>query len=51
MPDGSIAHVKAIELPESFDQQVQSWDMAFKDLTTSDYTRICYSKNGLLQSR
>jgi len=37
MPDGSIAHIDAVESPESFDQQVQSWDMAFKDLTTSDF--------------
>jgi predicted phage terminase large subunit-like protein len=37
MQDGSIAHIEAIELPEKFDQQIQSWDMAFKDLTTSDY--------------
>jgi len=26
-----------VDLPEEFDQQFQSWDLAFKDLATSDY--------------
>ena len=37
LPDGSIKKVKALELPEKFDMVLQSWDMAFKDLKTSDY--------------
>lgn len=37
MPDGSFLQVKSVELPERFDMMIQSWDMAFKDLSTSDY--------------
>jgi predicted phage terminase large subunit-like protein len=37
LADGSWQQVNAVELPEEFDQQWQSWDMAFKDLDTSDY--------------
>ena len=37
MPDGSLAQIEAVELPESFETGLQSWDMAFKDLNTSDY--------------
>jgi predicted phage terminase large subunit-like protein len=37
MPDGSVAQIEAIEVPESFEMLLQSWDMAFKDLSTSDY--------------
>lgn len=37
MPDGSIKEVKPVPLPYAFDKEVQSWDMAFKDLATSSY--------------
>jgi predicted phage terminase large subunit-like protein len=37
MPDGSAAQIEAAELPERFEMILQSWDMAFKDLSTSDY--------------
>jgi predicted phage terminase large subunit-like protein len=30
-PDGTWKSVEAVELPDSFDEQIQSWDMAFKD--------------------
>jgi predicted phage terminase large subunit-like protein len=31
LPDGSFQNIIAVDLPESFDEQIQSWDMAFKD--------------------
>jgi predicted phage terminase large subunit-like protein len=37
LPDGSIERRNAAELPSRFDQQLQSWDMAFKGKQTSDY--------------
>lgn len=37
MPDGSIEHRNAIEIPVHFDEVLQSWDMAFKETATSDY--------------
>lgn len=37
LADGNWQQVPAVERPEEFDQQWQSWDMAFKDLDTSDY--------------
>jgi phage terminase large subunit-like protein len=37
LPDGQQQLIPAIDLPESFDEQVQSWDMAFKDIDSSDY--------------
>src|SRR4051794_10057595 len=37
MPDGQPASVPAIDLPLRFDEQLQSWDMAFKDLDSSDF--------------
>lgn len=37
LADGSSQQIHAIELPDDFDDQLQSWDMAFKDLKTSDY--------------
>ncbi len=36
-PDGSIVKLVAVNLPDDLDQEIQSWDMAFKDLSTSDY--------------
>jgi predicted phage terminase large subunit-like protein len=37
MPDGEARSIPAVPLPEKFDQVIQSWDLAFKDLATSDY--------------
>ena len=37
LPDGTIEQRMAVELPIRFDQQIQSWDMAFKDTTNSDF--------------
>jgi phage terminase large subunit-like protein len=37
LPDGSMQKIHAIHLPDNLDQELQSWDMAFKDLATSDY--------------
>jgi predicted phage terminase large subunit-like protein len=37
MPDGQMASIQAVPLPEEFDSQIQSWDLAFKDKATSDY--------------
>jgi predicted phage terminase large subunit-like protein len=37
VPDGSTQSIQAMPLPEKFDQQIQSWDLSFKDLSTSDY--------------
>ena len=36
-PDGSLRPVEAVELPAAVEEQMQSWDCAFKDLETSDY--------------
>jgi len=37
MPDGTQISIVAIEVPRYVDEQLQSWDCAFKDLETSDY--------------
>jgi predicted phage terminase large subunit-like protein len=37
LPDGTQQKIYPIHIPDEFDQQIQSWDMAFKDLKTSDY--------------
>ncbi len=37
LPDGTIEQRKAIELPNRFEQTIQSWDMAFKDTKNSDF--------------
>jgi len=37
LPDGTIESRHAVELPTSFCQVIQSWDMAFKDTKNSDY--------------
>ncbi len=37
LPDGTQASITAIEAPYHVDEQIQSWDCAFKDLQTSDY--------------
>lgn len=35
--DGSMHEHIQIELPDSFEEQIQSWDMTFKDTKTSDF--------------
>jgi predicted phage terminase large subunit-like protein len=37
LQDGKRMAIDAVTLPAKFDQQLQSWDLAFKDLATSDY--------------
>lgn len=37
LPDGSIEYREAVELPERFTRQAQSWDCAFKDTKGSDF--------------
>jgi predicted phage terminase large subunit-like protein len=37
MPDGTIEMRKAVELPDNFDLQSQSWDMSFKDTKNADF--------------
>jgi predicted phage terminase large subunit-like protein len=37
MPDRTVEERKAVDLPDSFDIELQGWDMAFKDLKTSDF--------------
>jgi predicted phage terminase large subunit-like protein len=37
LPDGTTQSIAAIEVPPRVDEQIQSWDCAFKDLETSDY--------------
>src|SRR5262249_5519283 len=37
MPDGEMRNIVAVPLPARFDQVLQSWDLSFKDLATSDY--------------
>lgn len=49
-PDGSIHEAEVIELPDEFDEHLQSWDMAFKETKDSDY--VCggvWSKKGSLK--
>ena len=37
MPNGTQRSIQAVEAPFRVDEQLQSWDYAFKDLETSDY--------------
>lgn len=37
LADGSVIQIEPVDLPESFDELLQSWDCAFKDLKTSDF--------------
>lgn len=37
LPDGTQTSIAAMEAPHRVDEQIQSWDCAFKDLMTSDY--------------
>jgi predicted phage terminase large subunit-like protein len=36
-PDGTLEPVAPVELPDDLERQIQSWDLAFKGLSTSDY--------------
>jgi hypothetical protein len=35
--DGQLVTIPTVPIPAQFDEVIQSWDMAFKDLDTSDY--------------
>jgi predicted phage terminase large subunit-like protein len=37
MPDGAPISIPAIDVPRRLDEQIQSWDCAFKDLATFDF--------------
>jgi len=37
LPDGTLRSIVPIEVPRLVDEQIQSWDCTFKDLSTSDY--------------
>lgn len=37
MPDGSMHLAPCVELPPFWDEHLQSWDMSFKGMDTSDY--------------
>lgn len=37
LDDGSLMEIEAVELPDKFDEQLQSWDLSFKDTKTSDF--------------
>jgi predicted phage terminase large subunit-like protein len=37
VPDGDLLMISPQDLPDTFDELIQSWDMAFKDLTDADF--------------
>jgi predicted phage terminase large subunit-like protein len=37
LPNGEVTCVRAVPVPEQFDTMIESWDMSFKDLASSDY--------------
>jgi predicted phage terminase large subunit-like protein len=37
LADGGTLQINPVDLPDEFDETIQSWDMAFKDLKDSDY--------------
>ena len=37
LADGSLQQIYPIDLPDDFDNELESWDLAFKDLSTSDF--------------
>ena len=37
LSDGSLAQIQAVPIPANFDTMIQSWDMAFKETSSSDY--------------
>lgn len=36
-PEGEWLEIKPVDLPDQFDTELQSWDMAFKETSDSDY--------------
>lgn len=36
-PEGEIIYIEAVDLPDSFDDMLQSWDCTFKDTNSSDF--------------
>ena len=37
MTNGTIEQVQAVDLPDHFDMQLQTWDMSFKDTKNADF--------------
>lgn len=37
MADASLMEIKAVDLPDTFEEMIQSWDCSFKDIKTSDF--------------
>lgn len=37
LANGEVVESSPVDLPATFDEQLQSWDFAFKDLSTSDF--------------
>lgn len=37
LADGGFVEIPAVEIPVTFDEMLQSWDLSFKDASTSDY--------------
>jgi predicted phage terminase large subunit-like protein len=37
LPNGDFMNIDAVELPDYFDEQIQSWDCTFKDKDDSDF--------------
>jgi len=37
MADGTLVETSPVELPDNFEEVIQSWDMTFKDTATSDF--------------
>ena len=35
--EGEVLNIEAVPIPAAFDTMIESWDMTFKDLATSDY--------------
>jgi predicted phage terminase large subunit-like protein len=45
--DGNLAEIEAVELPETFETMLQSWDCTFKEKKTSDFvTGVVMAKQG-----
>ena len=37
LASGDVGEIEAVDLPDTFDEEMQSWDCAFKDLKDSDF--------------
>jgi predicted phage terminase large subunit-like protein len=37
LANGEVISIPAVPVPEQFDKMIESWDMSFKDLASSDY--------------